>query len=62
MNILMNRFLIFSVIATCCIMILTIGSVSSEPYKALNGVESVSSTKLQEGSVKKSSDRGRRLC
>ena len=41
MNILMNRFLIFSVIATCCMMTLTIGSVSSEPYKALNGVESV---------------------
>ncbi|MBA3010783.1 MAG: DsrE family protein [Proteobacteria bacterium] len=41
MNILMNRFLIFSVIVSCCMMALTIGSVSSEPYKALNGVESV---------------------
>jgi intracellular sulfur oxidation DsrE/DsrF family protein len=41
MNIPMKRFLIFSVIATFCMMILTINSVLAEPYKALNGVESV---------------------
>jgi len=41
MNIPMNRFLIFSIFAICCMMVFTTGSVGSEPYKALKGVGSI---------------------